>query len=469
MFALGGLISGIIALVIILNGRPDLKVWHEARLNQEFSDSANIETFSGYLELEDRLFEELEETVSDKIEEGDKREINRYFAGSLSDPERWPKNWNRTWVVEPESPTRGILLLHGMSDSPYSMRSLGERIADGKTAAIALRIPGHGTSPSALLDVEWEDMAAAVKIAVAHLKGQVGNGSISIIGYSNGGALAIEYALSVIENSELPQVEKIVLISPSIGVTKLAALAIWQSRLGHVLGLNKLAWNDIQPEYDPYKYGSFALNAGRQVFLLTSEIRKRLEKAKQKEVLQEFPTVLGFQSVVDATVSTPALVEVLFNSLPDRGHELVLFDINRLDSMETVFNPKPTPGLNEMKEEKVLPFRFTVLENRNGESREIVERSKEAGSMTITIKETGLEWPKGIYSLSHVALPFPETDALYGGEAAEKSPGIQIGNVVLRGERGVLQIPAGTMLRLRWNPFYDFMEKRIVDFLGVSK
>ncbi len=469
MFALGGLISGIIALVIILNGRPDLKVWHEARLNQEFSDSANIETFSGYLELEDRLFEELEETVSDKIEEGDKREINRYFAGSLSDPERWPKNWNRTWVVEPESPTRGILLLHGMSDSPYSMRSLGERIADGKTAAIALRIPGHGTSPSALLDVEWEDMAAAVKIAVAHLKGQVGNGSISIIGYSNGGALAIEYALSVIENSELPQVEKIVLISPSIGVTKLAALAIWQSRLGHVLGLNKLAWNDIQPEYDPYKYGSFALNAGRQVFLLTSEIRKRLEKAKQKEVLQEFPTVLGFQSVVDATVSTPALVEVLFNSLPDQGHELVLFDINRLDSMETVFNPKPTPGLNEMKEEKVLPFRFTVLENRNGESREIVERSKEAGSMTITIKETGLEWPKGIYSLSHVALPFPETDALYGGEAAEKSPGIQIGNVVLRGERGVLQIPAGTMLRLRWNPFYDFMEKRIVDFLGVSK
>lgn len=469
MFALGGLISGIIALVIILNGRPDLKVWHEARLNQEFSDSANIETFSGYLELEDRLFEELEETVSDKIEEGDKREINRYFAGSLSDPERWPKNWNRTWVVEPESPTRGILLLHGMSDSPYSMRSLGERIADGKTAAIALRIPGHGTSPSALLDVEWEDMAAAVKIAVAHLKGQVGNGSISIIGYSNGGALAVEYALSVIENSELPQVEKIVLISPSIGVTKLAALAIWQSRLGHVLGLNKLAWNDIQPEYDPYKYGSFALNAGRQVFLLTSEIRKRLEKAKQKEVLQEFPTVLGFQSVVDATVSTPALVEVLFNSLPDQGHELVLFDINRLDSMETVFNPKPTPGLNEMKEEKVLPFRFTVLENRNGESREIVERSKEAGSMTITIKETGLEWPKGIYSLSHVALPFPETDALYGGEAAEKSPGIQIGNVVLRGERGVLQIPAGTMLRLRWNPFYDFMEKRIVDFLGVSK
>lgn len=469
MIVFGGFTTGIIVLVIALNARPDLKVWHEARLNYEFTESADIEDLAAYLALEDRLFSELRKEVYDQIEEADKREVNRYHAGSLSDPGRWPKNWNRTWVAEPESPQRGVLLLHGMSDSPYSMRSLGERIADEKTAAIALRIPGHGTSPSGLLDVEWEDMAAAVKIAVTHLKGQVGNGPIAIIGYSNGGALAIQYALSAIENSELPQVEKIVLLSPSIGVTKLAALAIWQSRLGRVLGLKKLAWNVIQPEYDPYKYGSFALNAGHQVYRLTSEIRLRLAQAQRNDLLKKFPPVLGFQSVVDATVSTPALVDVLFDTLPEQGHELVLFDINRLKTMETVFSPSPTPQLNQLTEEKPLAFRVTVLENVNAESRKIMERSRAAGSDSVQERETDLEWPPGIYSLSHVALPFPETDALYGGALAEQSPGIQIGNMVLRGESGVLQIPANTMLRQRWNPFYYFMEERIVKFLEVGE
>jgi hypothetical protein len=46
-----------------------------------------------------------------------------------------------------------------------------------------------------------------------------------------------------------------VLLSPEIGVIPLAALAIWQARLGHLLGLQKLEWNSILPEYEPYKYG----------------------------------------------------------------------------------------------------------------------------------------------------------------------------------------------------------------------
>ena len=83
--------------------------------------------------------------------------------------------------------------------------------------------------------------------------------------------------------------------------------------------------------------------------------------------------------------------------------------------------------------------------------------------------DTGMEWPQGIYSLSHVALPFPESDALYGGESAEQSPGIQIGNTLARGERGVLQIPASTMLRLRWNPFYGYLERRLFAFLELEE
>ena len=466
MVLFGGLTMGIIILVITLNGRPDLKVWHDADLDEEFSRKADVNTLEEYLQLEDRLFVQLKEEVFDKIEDGDKRQLNRYHAGSLCDPRGWPQDWNRTWTTEPENPEAGVLLLHGMSDSPYSMRSLGETMVDGKTAVVVLRIPGHGTAPCGLLDVRWEDMAAAVEIAVSHLKKKVGDGPISIIGYSNGGALAVEYALSTIEDDALPKVDRIVLLSPSIGVSKLAVLAIWQSRLGRVLGLQKLAWNAILPEYEPYKYGSFTLNAARQAYRLTDTIRKRLKKAKSRGQLGAFPPVLAFQSAVDATVSAPALVEVLFNSLPENGHELFLYDINRLTETEPIFHAQPTPGLAEIKSHLGHSFRVTLLANRDGDSRELVERTRAPGAKDLEVLETPLAWPEGIYSLAHVALPFPETDPIYGGDAAEPSPGIQIGNTIVRGERGVLQIPAATMLRLRWNPFYDFQEQRIQQFLG---
>lgn len=58
------------------------------------------------------------------------------------------------------------------------------------------------------------------------------------------------------------------------------------------------------------------------------------------------------------------------------------------------------------------------------------------------------------YPLAYVAPPFPPNDPLYGGEQAEASPGIQLGRIALRGERGVLQLSAADMLRLRWNPFF---------------
>ena len=466
----GGLTMGIIIVVMMLNDRPDLKVWHTVDLDEEFTKKSAIKTLDEYLELEDRLFAQLKQEVYDQIDETDQRALNRYFHGSLSDANAWPQDWNRTWRRYPESPKSGFLLLHGMSDSPYSMRSLGEAVADGDTAIVALRIPGHGTAPSGLLDTRWEDMAAAVKIAMNDLKDVVGDGPISIIGYSNGGALAVEYSLSAIEDRSLRMPDKLILLSPEIGVSKMAALAVWQSRLGHVLGLEKLAWNAILPEYEPYKYGSFALNAARQAYRLTDSIRKRLKKARSRGTLADFPPVLAFQSVVDATVSAPALVEVLFNSLPVNGHELVLYDINRLTEAESIFAGNPTPGLDEMRAHSGHSFRFTILENKDGDSRELVERSRDPGSAVLETADPQLSWPNGIYSLAHVALPFPETDPVYGGDAAERSPGrIQIGNTIIRGERGVLLIPASTMLRLRWNPFYDYQQARILNFIGRSQ
>ncbi len=77
-----------------------------------------------------------------------------------------------------------------------------------------------------------------------------------------------------------------------------------------------------QPEHDPFKYGSFAVNAGNVVYLLTNEIQQRLKAQGEQGKLLGIPPILAFSSVVDATVSTPALVSNLFQQLPDAGHEL---------------------------------------------------------------------------------------------------------------------------------------------------
>jgi hypothetical protein len=71
-----------------------------------------------------------------------------------------------------------------------------------------------------------------------------------------------------------------------------------------------------------------------------------------------------------------------------------------------------------------------------------VVRTKRPDEATVSESGSGLAWPEEVYSLAHVALPFPPDDPLYGSRPTAKSPGISLGDIALRGERGVLQIPA---------------------------
>jgi alpha-beta hydrolase superfamily lysophospholipase len=465
----GGFVVLVAIFIFYLEGRPDLSVWHTAELDAEFTADTPAREFGDYLAAEALLFQQLEEQVLDRIGPGDRRYSNRYFRGSASDPGIWPLNWNRTFELPAAAPAAGVLLLHGMSDSPYSLRSIGVVLNNSGAHVIGLRLPGHGTAPSGLVTVQWEDMAAAVRLAMAHLKRLVGDRPLFIVGYSNGGALAVQYALSTLDSGSLPPASGLVLVSPAIGVTGFAALAVWQARLGHLLGLNKLAWNSILPEYDPYKYQSFAVNAGDQVYRLTMEIQARLDAVKATGVLERFPPVLAFQSAVDATVSTRALVSGLFQRLPAGGHELVIFDVNRTSAIEELLSGDPRAAIKTLLGESKFPFGVTVLTNSSEHSRHLVQLSKTAGENRIVTTPLDLTWPGDLYSLSHVALPFPPGDPLYGALDPDKHDWISLGRLDLRGERGVLQIPAADMLRLKWNPFHRYIENRLPAFTGLAE
>jgi hypothetical protein len=62
-------------------------------------------------------------------------------------------------------------------------------------------------------------------------------------------------------------------------------------------------------------------------------------------------------------------------------------------------------------------------------------------------------------------LPFPATDALYGSQP-EHNNVPNLGLLSVKGERGILGISAGDILRVKYNPFYEYLEKRTITFLS---
>lgn len=461
-----GIITALVGLVWYMESRPDLSVWQTADLDIEFTADSGIDNLKDYLELESRLFEQLDELVYAEVPPAQQTEVNRYSRGSLSDPGRWPQNWNQSFTMSSADPKAGVLLLHGLTDSPYSVRTLATDLHAVGASVLAIRIPGHGTAPSGLVTVRWEDMAAAVSIAVADLRKTLGDKPLYVVGYSNGAALALHHVLLELDESSQSEIDALVLLSPEIEITRLAAFAIWQERLGFLLGLEKLQWNAIQPEYDPYKYNSFALNGARQVRELTVEIQNLIGRRAAEGRLEDLPPILAFQSVVDDTVLAPALVNNLFARLPAGKHELVLFDINRFTDVEPLMYSDPAQWITPLLGNPSLPYVLTVVGNENDQSRAVVARRHTTEGDVVC--NLDMDWPRGIYSLSHVALPFAPDDPLYGGPDAAPAPGIEIGDLALRGERGVLQISAADLLRLKWNPFFDYLRSRSLTFLDLS-
>jgi alpha-beta hydrolase superfamily lysophospholipase len=459
---------GVLTLILLQQkDRPELKPWHLAELEAEFTaeDADRIRSLADYLRLEDRLFGELQKAVYGELSPGDRRALNRFNGGSLSDPRRQPTNWNRTFVLPAEEPRGGALLLHGMSDSPYSLRAIGELLNEQGFTVVGLRLPGHGTAPAGLIQLEWQDMAAATRIAAQSLQASVGTDTpLLLVGYSNGAALAVEYSLSAMAGEDVPMPSGLVLISPAIGVTPVAALAVWQSRLARLTGLEKLAWTDIQPEFDPFKYNSFAVNAGDQVYRLTGRINELMAAAGQGSEVTGFPPVLAFQSVVDATVTADALIGNLFQKLAPEGHQLVLFDINRHAESEDLLTNDPENLTQRLLSREPLRFELTLITNEDEETDRVEVRRKPALTSILETEALGLSWPRGIFSQSHVSLPFAPTDPIYGLER-ESEQSIYLGRLELLGEKNILLMSSDTIVRLRYNPFFSYMERRLLDFI----
>ena len=450
-------------------GQP-LEVWHTHVPHDVTAEDIAHLDWQGYLAAEQAVLDEVRTEVTQKLPPEERVPVNRYFEGSPIYPGHFKDDWNRTHVLEPDGPPVGaVVLLHGLTDAPYSGRHVGQLYRDHGWLAQLPRLPAHGTVPAALTDVHWQDWQAATRLAVKEARRRIGpDKPIHLVGFSNGGALAMQYALDAQEDPSLPRVQRLVLISPMIGITafaRFAGIAGWPAIFP---AFARAAWLSVVPEFIPFKYNSFPINGARQSHLLTRALQAQIDRKARGGKLADLPPILTFQSIVDFTVSTRSVITALYEKLPPNGSELVLFDLNRTIKFGPLLSTGADLILNRVLPPPPRDYRLTVLATESPESPAMLERSTAAGATVEQVKALDLAYPVGVFSLSHVALPFPLEDGLYGLRPDPKDDfGIQLGAVAARGERGALIVSLEFLMRMTSNPFFPYMRDRMAQEIGT--
>lgn len=465
-----------IVLIVLLAVRvylsqqgPELHLWHTWRADEMSVRELDKADFAGYIARENAIFADLDKAVTTKTEREERTPLNRYYRQSLVWPGQFSPDANRSFVLMPAGKPRGaVVLLHGLTDSPYSVRQLALNYQQHGFVAVVPRLPGHGTAPGALTGVDWEMWQAATRLAVREATRLAGeNVPLHLVGYSNGGALAMKYALDALDAPALRKPQQVILLSPMIGVTAFARFAGFAGLPALLPAFAKAAWLNIAPEYNPYKYNSFPVNAARQSWLLTKALQEQIGRAAREQRLGQLPPVLAFQSVMDSTVSTRAAVTGLFDQLPANGSELVVFDINQAASFRPLFRPSSWTATSALLPVAQRRYSVTVITNSDERSFSTVAKTTPAGSTRETVVPLAQSWPQDVYSLSHVAVPFPPDDDLYGREPGVKNRyGISLGTIALWGETSVLSVGKEALMRVTSNPFYDYMQERIDSRIG---
>ena len=441
---------------------PDLGPEHRVEFENEFDAQKESTTdWQSYIAIEGLLAEELAASVESNTRAGSL--IDRHFPGSLTYPGDLDVNWNRSYERVTESPRGVAVLLHGVSDSPYSMLTTAETLLETGFSVVVPRMPGHGFAVGGLRQARWEDWTAAVRIAVARATELGGNDSpLILVGYSNGGLLAIDYALRCELYADLPCPARLILMSPAIAVSRAAMVTNLHSLVSWMPFFEKFQWLSIVPEVDPYKFTSFPKRAAWEVYQVSTRMHKELAEPAEAAKL---PPILTFQSVVDNTVSAAAIIRNLYSVLPANGSKIVVYDVNRHNAI--LFGDKlPADPRAYFSSAAPLHYDVAIVRNQSTDTVAVEVAGLDAGSSHLAASQSELQWPVGTYSLSHIAVPFRRMDLVYGDGSAPNARPIALGALAPRGEAGLLRLSADYFLRTRYNPFYEIQAEMINEWLG---
>lgn len=102
----------------------------------------------------------------------------------------------------------GVLVLHGFTGNPSSVRGLAEALAEAGHSVEMPRLPGHGTSMDDLLDKNWQDWSGEAEAALGRLVGRTETQFVA--GLSMGGSLCCWLAV------RHPELAGVICINPAV-------------------------------------------------------------------------------------------------------------------------------------------------------------------------------------------------------------------------------------------------------------
>lgn len=192
---------------------------------------------------------------------------------------------------------KAVLLVHGLTDSPFTYHDLAQIYFQQGYTVRTLLLPGHGTAPDALKDVNAQQWQQATDYAVNRTLEDFEQ--VVLGGYSTGAALLINYLTTRPINE---RIKALMLFSPaSEPHNKNGWAAKWIDLIPFV------NWIDEDADIDFAKYESFPWNAAAAADDAMRTITvNSLEQRK-------FPAIPVFTALsdIDTTIDSKATLSLL--------------------------------------------------------------------------------------------------------------------------------------------------------------
>jgi len=255
----------------------------------------------------------------------------------------------------------GFLLLHGLSDSPFSVSDIRKEILQNQPCVVVKSpiLPGHALIAGASLEEGYQDWINLVNFAVSDFKNE-GVDRVVAVGFSTGGALVLNQVLNGNKN-----IVAVAFFSPAfdIGLPFYEVMALkFMDFISNFKPLNSLAYLEKHSEDNVYKYESFSFHGINNLYKII-QINNKLV-ARQKTI--DVPAFFAF-SDVDKTVKAAKIIAMINDNFS--RPEGVIFSNQGVASKASMRVIKP------------------------------------------------LDLQQKILDLSHVALPFSESNYFYGKNA----------------------------------------------------
>jgi len=161
-----------------------------------------------------------------------------------------------------------VLLVHGFGDTPRTLDYLADDLAQHGYDVRAPLLPGHGTTLADFDAARAPEWIAALKAELMGMRARYG--WVAMVGLSMGGALAAIVA------ADVPDVPRLVLMAPYMGMPRYMRLAAWSAPVWSKM-VGPIASESPNSVHDPVeraKRTSYGFVTGRSLHELGRVVRE---------------------------------------------------------------------------------------------------------------------------------------------------------------------------------------------------